>query len=123
VGFDLFLDGRCEIEVYPTITQDELQRVDVRDRITPFLPPRALPLLAQCKACQVGISKANESNILYFNHVFEPNIFIDNLGNEMAKKVHAFYRHQPFQALEVGIPEKDFYASSINHVKLYYLFN
>ena len=121
VGFDLFLNGHSEIELYPTITQDELRRVDIRSRILPLLPPHALPLLEQCSIFQVGISPANESNILYFDNVFNPNSFIDNLGNEMSKKVHAYYRHEPVQVLQVGIPEKEFYARSIEQVKLYYL--
>ncbi|MBW4616811.1 MAG: LynF/TruF/PatF family peptide O-prenyltransferase [Desmonostoc vinosum HA7617-LM4] len=120
VGFDLFLDGRSEIELYPTITRDELQRVDIRSRIISLLPPCALPLLDQCEMLQVGISAANESNILYFSDVLDPNSFIDNLGNEMAKKVHAYYRHQPVRHLLVGVPEKDFYAPAIEKVKLYY---
>jgi LynF/TruF/PatF family peptide O-prenyltransferase len=122
VGFDLFLDGRTEIELYSVTYEDELRRTDIQSRITPLLPPLALPLLDQCEFFQVGISPANESNMLYFNFSTESNNLIDNLGNELAKKVHAYYRHQPFQVLQVGIPEKEFYSSSIEKVKLYYFF-
>nr|QGA72590.1 MusF1 [Desmonostoc sp. PCC 7906] len=120
VGFDFYLDGRSEIEIYPTIYQEELERADIQSRILPLLPPRALPLLKQCEVLQVGFSPANKSNILYFDFVSDPNTFIDNLGNEMAKKVHAYYRHQPVKHVLVGISEKDLYASSIEKVKLYY---
>ncbi|MFN6515995.1 MAG: LynF/TruF/PatF family peptide O-prenyltransferase [Nostoc sp. CreGUA01] len=120
VGFDLFFNGQSEIEVYPIINQDELQQVHIRNRIIPLLPPRALPLLKQCEVFQVGFSPANESNILYFDFVRDPNGFVDNLGNEMTKKVHAYYRHQPVKSLTVGIPEHNFYERSIEHVKLYY---
>jgi LynF/TruF/PatF family peptide O-prenyltransferase len=123
VGFDLFFDGRSEIEIYPVITQYELQRADIRSRIIPLLPPRALSLLDKCKYFQVGFSRANESNVLYFDTVFDANSFIDNLGNEMAKKIHAYYRHQPFFSLVVGIPEKDFYAPCIEQVKLSYRYH
>ncbi|MBD2613212.1 LynF/TruF/PatF family peptide O-prenyltransferase [Nostoc punctiforme FACHB-252] len=123
VGFDLFFNGESEIEVYPIISQDELQQFHIRDRIIPLLPPRALPLLQQCAVFQVGFSEANESNILYFDYVHDPNSFVDNLGNEMTKKVHAYYRHQPIKSLTVGIPEHNFYGRAIEHVKLYYDMN
>ncbi len=123
VGFDLFFDNHSEIELYPTIFEDKLRRADVRNQITPLLPPLALPLLDQCEVFQIGISQANDSNILYFDDVYDPNSFVDNFGNEMVKKVHAYYRHQPIKKLLVGAPEKDFYARSIEHAKLYYRMN
>jgi LynF/TruF/PatF family peptide O-prenyltransferase len=120
VGFDFFLDGRAAVEVYPTFFPKELQRGDVQLYLKSILPPQALPLLEKSASFQIGISDANESDVLYFDHVFDPNSFVDNLNNEMAKKVHAYYRHQPVKALLVGIPESEFSAWSIQHLKMYY---
>lgn len=120
IGFDFFLNGRAAVEVYPTFNQEDLQRVDVQVQLRNILPARALPLLDRSKWFQIGISDANESDVLYFNSVFDPNSFVDNLDNQMAKRVHAYYRHQPLKFLYVGIPESEFSAWSIQNMKMYY---
>lgn len=120
IGFDFFADGRTEIELYPTFLPEDLARLDVQQKLTALLPPKARPLLQRCTAFQLGISRANESDILYFNHPLDPDGFIDNLGNPLAKKVHGYYRHQPVKKLLVGIPEHEFFAWSIQQVKMYY---
>ncbi len=120
IGFDFFLDGRTDIELYPTFGPEDLQRADVQTYLRSILPARALPLLDKCPSFQMGISKSNESDALYFNHPIDPNDFVDNLGNEMAKKVHGYYRNQPVKELLVGIPASEFLANSLRKVKMYY---
>jgi len=120
VGFDFFLDGRASVEVYPTFYLKDLQRVDIQVYLAQTLPKKALPLLNKSTNFQIGISNTNESDVLYFNHPLDPDSFIDNLANEMAKKVHAYYRHQPVKRLLLGIPSHEFSAWSIQSVKMYY---
>lgn len=122
VGFDFFLDGRSAIELYPTLSSEELRRVDVQQRLAKVLSPPALRLLDQSRALQIGFSEANEGKILYY-HVLNPNNFIDNLGNEMASRVHAYYRHQPVRGLVVCIPESELIAGSIQKLNMYYSMN
>ena len=119
IGFDLCLDGRAEIELYPTLAEEELQQISVQRKLAKLLPNLALQLLENCHAIQIGFSKANPCKILYF-HPQDPNYFIDNLGNEMAKRVHAYYRHQPVGDLVVAIPENELLGRSIHHLNLYY---
>jgi LynF/TruF/PatF family peptide O-prenyltransferase len=120
MGFDFFLNGHSAIEIYPSFDREDLQRADVQMLLKNMLPPPALPLLAQCTSFQFGISPENESDALYFNCPPDPNYFVENLNNEMAKKVHSYYRHQPFKYLLVGIPQAEFFERSIESVKMYY---
>ncbi|NEO31391.1 MAG: LynF/TruF/PatF family peptide O-prenyltransferase [Symploca sp. SIO3C6] len=119
VGFDFWLDGRNAIELYPTISAEEWQRVDVRQRLTTVFSPPALRLLDDCYKLQIGFSQANESKILYF-HALEPSNFVDNLGNDLASRIDAYYRHQPVKALVVSIPESELLAGSIQKLNMYY---
>lgn len=119
IGFDFCLDGRAEIELYPTLSEEELKQISIRKKLATMLPALALQLLENCHAIQIGFSKANPCKILYF-HPQDPNYFIDNLGNEIAKRVHAYYRHQPVKDLVVAIPENQLLGQSIQQLNLYY---
>lgn len=119
VGFDFYLDGSTAIEVYPTLFDEDLLRADVRELLGRVLPSKALMLLKACHALQIGFSKANESKVLYF-HPIDSKGFADSLGNEMAKKVNAYYRNQPVMDLLVAIPEIELRKESIQRLNLYY---
>lgn len=123
VGFDFFFDNRAAVEVYPTFYPADLQRPDVQAYLTSTLPAKALPLIDESKWFQLGISDENDSDVLYFNSVKSPNSFVDNLGNEMVKQVHAHYRNRVFHDLYIGIPESEFSAESIQRAKIYYMMN
>jgi LynF/TruF/PatF family peptide O-prenyltransferase len=123
VGFDFFFDNRAAVEVYPTFYPADLQRPDVQAYLTSTLPAKALPLIDESKWFQLGISDENDSDVLYFNAVKSPNNFVDRLGNEMVKQVHAHYRNRVFHDLYIGIPESEFSAESIQRAKMYYSMN
>lgn len=120
VGFDFFFNNRSSVEVYPTFYREDLQRFEVKKHLEEILPPRAFKLLPESEWFQIGISNDNESDVLYFNDLICPNSFIDNLANQLTNRVHAYYRHQPFKTMLVGIPMAEFSAWSIQKVKLYY---
>lgn len=123
VGFDFFFDNRAAVEVYPTFYPADLQRSDVQAYLTSRLPAKALPLLYESRTVQIGISKDNDSDILYFNNFKSPNSAVDYLKNEMVKQVHSHYRNRVFNDLYLGIPESEFYTNSIQRVKMYYHMN
>ncbi|MEA5536880.1 DUF5838 family protein [Crocosphaera sp. XPORK-15E] len=123
VGFDFFLDNRAEVEVYPTFYPADLQRPDVQAYLAKKFPAKALRLLSESGACQIGISASNDSDILYFNNFKSPNSAVDYLDNEMVNQVHAHYRNRVFQDLYIGVPESEFSANSIQRVKMYYHMN
>ncbi|QEI40303.1 hypothetical protein BMF77_00868 [Dolichospermum sp. UHCC 0315A] len=119
IGFDFSLNGSHEIEVYPTLSAEEFVRENVQIRLAKILPAKALEFLKVCHLLQIGFSQANESKILYF-HPTDHNYFVDNLGNHLADRVHAYYRHQAVRALVVCIPESELIKSSIQKLNMYY---
>lgn len=119
VGFDFYLDGRTEIEIYPMLVEEDCLRANVQKLLSRILPSKALILLKACHALQIGYSKANDSKVFYF-HPIDNKFFADSLDNEMAKKVNAYYKKQPVMGLVVGIPELEFRKESIQRLNLYY---
>ncbi|WP_414567368.1 DUF5838 family protein [Nostoc sp. CCY 9925] len=120
VGFDFFFDNRSAVEVYPTFYPTDLQRSDVQAYLTSILPVKALPLLNESTCVQIGISDQNDSDVLYFAGFKSPNRAVDYVGNEMVKQVHSHYRNRVFHDLYLGMPESEFFADSIQRVKMYY---
>ena len=123
VGFDFFFDNRAAVEVYPNFYPADLQRPEVQAYLAAKLPTRAFQLVNESRWFEIGISDENDSDVLYFNSVKSPNNFVDILGNEMVKQVHAQYRNRVFHELYIGVPESEFSASSIQRVKMYYQMN
>ncbi len=123
VGFDFFFNNQAAVEVYPTFYSNDLQRPDVQAYLTSTLPPKALPLLKESGALQIGISDENDSDVLYFTNLKSPNSAVDYLNNQMVDRVHAHYRNRAFNNLYLGIPESEFSASYIQRVKMYYHMN
>lgn len=122
VGFDFFLDGRSAIEVYTTVSEDNLRRGEVRERLAKVLSPVALKLLDSCSLLIVGFSKNNPENILYYQPR-DPESFIAQLRNDLARRCHAYYQGQPLVRTLVGLREKQLLAGFIENVNLYYLMN
>ncbi|NER39083.1 MAG: LynF/TruF/PatF family peptide O-prenyltransferase [Oscillatoria sp. SIO1A7] len=119
VGFDFYLDGRTDIEIYPMLVEEDWLRAEVREKLEKMLPYQALKLLKACHALQIGFSKANDSKVIYF-HPIDNKGFAESLDNEMAKKVNAYYRNQPVIDLLVAIPELELRKRSIQRLNLYY---
>ncbi|HIK06149.1 MAG TPA: LynF/TruF/PatF family peptide O-prenyltransferase [Trichormus sp. M33_DOE_039] len=119
IGFDFHFNGRSEIEIYPIIGQDKLQQIDVQMKLAEFLSPQALRLLDNCRALDVGCSQANPEKILYYR-TLDPHNFIAELHNELANRVHAYYREQPVIETIVGLRETEIIAGKIENLNLYY---
>lgn len=123
VGFDLFFGNKAAVEVYPSFHPADLQRPDVQEYLAMTLPSKALLLLNESKWLEIGISDDNDSDVIYFNSVKSPNNFVNLLGNEMVKQVHAHYQNRVFQDLYIGVPKSEFSDSSIQRAKMYYMMN
>ncbi|HAX80154.1 MAG TPA: hypothetical protein DCY88_31040 [Cyanobacteria bacterium UBA11372] len=119
VGFDFYLDGRSAIEVYPTITLEDLQNLDVQARLAQVLSPSVWNLFDGCWALMIGISEANADKVLYYR-TRNPNNIIASLRNDTANRVHAYYQTQPFHGAIIGLQEREIVAGSIQNINLYY---
>jgi LynF/TruF/PatF family peptide O-prenyltransferase len=119
VGFAFNLDGRAATEIYPTLSLEQLKQFEIQVHLRKMLSPAALQLLQSSNALQIGFSQENKGKILYY-HPLEFNNFVDNLDNEMAKRVHAYYRHQDVKCMVVCIPESELGKGLIRNLNMYY---
>ena len=119
VGFDFYLDGRTNIELYPRILKKELQEVDVWKQLAKVVSPPTLQLLDSCWAFMLGFSKANPETILYCPTP-DPDSFIANLRNDLADRVHAHYKKQAVRGTIVAFRERELLAGAIENLNLYY---
>jgi len=119
VGFDLFLNGRSEIEMYPNIDEDWLKQPGIQKRLSLMLAKQTLDLTDSCWALGIGISQANPEKILYYR-TRDPDNFIPGLRNDLANRVQAFYRHQPVKGCIIGLRESEIIAKKIENINFYY---
>ncbi len=122
IGFDFYLDGRSEIELYPEIKKEDFQRVDVQQRLLQVLSPAALQPLEACNVTMVGFSKANPDNKIVYYRLEDKNNFLNYFSpNDLAQKVHAFYQQQPvLDSMWIGLPEQELRGGIIQNINLYY---
>ena len=121
IGFDLSLDGRSEIELYPYIRNQEFQIFDIQQRLASVLSPQALQFLHICSRICVGLSKANADKVVYF-YLKNINDFLNYFPvNDNARRVHAYYQQQPMREMCVAVQEKELLEGTIQKMNLYYL--
>lgn len=119
VGFDFCFNGRSDIKLYPEIKRHEFERVDVQLQLAKVLSTSALELLKYSSNFTVSLSRDKQEKTLNY-HPLDPNNFIYNLRNDMAKRVHNFYINKPVNHVIVGFPEKELISGAITNLSLYY---
>ncbi|WP_293123803.1 LynF/TruF/PatF family peptide O-prenyltransferase [Microcoleus sp. bin38.metabat.b11b12b14.051] len=122
IGFDFFLDGRSEIELYPEIQRADFQRIDVQQRLLQVLSLPALQPLEASNVMMVGFSKANPDNKIVYYSLEDKNNFLNYFSaNDLTRKVHAFYQQQPvLKSMWIGLAERELSAGIIQNINLYY---
>lgn len=119
IGVDFYLDGRTAVELYPVVFEEDLHRADLRELVGKMLPSKALKLLKDSEGVQIGFSKANKSKVFYFVPI-NPSLFVESLGNEIAKRANAYYGDRQFLNMVVAIPESELRKTSIQRLNMYY---
>ena len=122
LGFDLSLNGKSEMELYPYIRKTKFQQIDVQNRLAEVLSPQALQPLPACSRICVGLSKGNTEKIMYY-YLENINDFLNYFTpNDTAYRVHAYYLHQqPIREMCVALPESQLLARKVEKMNLYYL--
>lgn len=121
VGFDFYLDGRSEIELYVELTEEQFQQPQIRVLLEQSFPPAVLKPLQVSDVFHIGLSKANADPILYYNLNDKKDLLNYFAINDMARKVHAFYQHQEVLAeMWVGVAQQELLNSRIENIRLYY---
>lgn len=121
IGFDFYLDGRSAIELYPELKKDELNQPAIYHHLKTMLSPEALKPLPLCSLFGIGLSPANEANVLYY-HLENIQDFLSYFPiNDTARRVHDFYLQQEgSRKMWVALSESEMQAGKINNVNLYY---
>lgn len=121
VGFDFYLDGRSEIELYVELTEEQFQQPQIRALLEQSFPPTVLKPLQVSETFHIGLSKANTNPVLYYNLKDKKDLLNYFAINDMARKVHAFYQHQEVLAeMWVGVAQQELLNSRIENIRLYY---
>ncbi|QOV23248.1 LynF/TruF/PatF family peptide O-prenyltransferase [Anabaenopsis elenkinii] len=119
VGFDFYLNGKSTIELYPSMSKEELQRLDVKLKLSQVLSAPAFNVLDNFSSVLIGFTQENQDRLIY-GYLISPNEFIDNLQNDIANKVNSFYRGKNVLNTMICFKEKELIAGSLDNFNLYY---
>jgi LynF/TruF/PatF family peptide O-prenyltransferase len=120
IGFDLQFNGKSNIELYPYISKQDWQKVDVQQLLIQVLSPVSLQPLPICNRICVGLSKANSTRKIYYYLENLNDFFSYFPANDFARKVHAYYQQQPVKEMAVALLESELQAGTIQRMNLYY---
>jgi LynF/TruF/PatF family peptide O-prenyltransferase len=121
VGFDFYLDGRSEIELYSELTEEQFQQPHIRALLEQSFPPAVLKPLQVSSIFYSGLSKANANPVLYYHLKDKKDLLNYFAINDMARKVQAFYQHQEVSSkMWVGVAQQELLNSRIENIRLYY---
>jgi LynF/TruF/PatF family peptide O-prenyltransferase len=119
VGFDFYLNGHSTIELYLSMTQEELQMMDVKLRLAKVLSLPTLNLLDAFSSVLIGFTPKKQDRLIY-GYLINPNEFIDSLHNDVANRVHSYYRGKKVLDTMICLSEKELITGSLNNFNLYY---
>ncbi|MBD2301201.1 DUF5838 family protein [Nostoc sp. FACHB-190] len=120
IGFDFYLDGRSEIELYAELTEDQFQQPDTQAFLKQIFPPLVLQRLKAADDFLIGLSKANIQPVLYYKLKYQKELLNYFAINDTAHKVHTFYQHQEVYCMWIGVTQKELEKNKIENVRLYY---
>ena len=124
IGFDLYLDGSTEIEMYLEITEEYLKHSQVREVLQQNFSTKVLAPLASSNIVMIGLSQPNSNPVFYiqlknkqdFSHYF--------LTNSTIERVVSFYRQQTtLPYIWVAGSKQELEKNRIESIRLYYHFN
>jgi len=121
IGFDFYLDGRSEIELYAELKEEQFQQPDTQAFLKQIFPLPVLQPLQAADIFHIGLSKANADPVLYYLLKEKKDLLNYFAITDTAQKVHAFYQHQAtLPYMWVGVTQKELQQSRIENVRLYY---
>lgn len=121
IGFDFYFDGRCEIELYAALSENQFQQPAIRSLLEQSFSTAVLNPLQCSDQFYTGISKANIDPVLYYHLKNRKDLLSYFSINETAQQVHAFYQHQEvLSEMWVGVTQSELEKSRIDQIRLYY---
>ena len=133
IGFDFFLDGRSEIEIYAAISEEVNRQPHLpqcgrgyflKKYMQDNFSQRVSSLIAAANVFMIGFSRANKEPVLYFGFYDFMDLFKHFTFNDLADRVCNFCQHQDRIYLTwVGVTaselEKDRLESSRIYFRIY----
>ncbi len=83
-GINMYLDGRTDTEIYPSLTPEDFKDSELMADLGLMDVPREL--LSQCKALFISFRK-NKKRVLHF-YPFDPTKFLAFIGNQQLKGIY-----------------------------------
>lgn len=125
VGFDFYLDGSTEIELYLEITEDYFKQPQKQPQVQKALQQRfstkVLAPLEKSHVFYIGLSQANANPVLYYNLKNKQDFSTYFSTNSTAGRVVSFYQQQTtLPHMWVAATEQEFEKNKIESIRLYY---
>ncbi|MDF0551757.1 DUF5838 family protein [Kamptonema sp. UHCC 0994] len=121
IGFDFYLNGRSEIELYCELTEKQFQQPDIQSFLKQTFPPFVLEPLKVSSTFLMGLSKDNAEPVLYYCLKDKKDLLSYFSINDTAQRVHAFYQNQPVSSfMWLGVAQGELQKTRIENIRLYY---
>jgi LynF/TruF/PatF family peptide O-prenyltransferase len=121
IGFDYYLDGQSDIEIYASLGEQELKNPNVRTFLQKNFSQAALHPLEASSVFYTGLSKGNSSPVLYYALKDKKDLQHYFRLNDTAQRVQGFYQdRETVSSIWVGVAEQELQKSRIENIRLYY---
>ena len=121
IGFDFYLNGHSDIELYLEIMEEDFQRPEIRNLLQQSFSESVLAPLKNADIFYIGLSQANANPVLYFRLKRKQDLLTNFRVNSAAQRVHSFYQQQvTLPHIWVGVAEQELQNSWIENIRLYY---
>ncbi|MDJ0598635.1 MAG: LynF/TruF/PatF family peptide O-prenyltransferase [Crocosphaera sp.] len=122
VGFHLYLKGKSEVRLYPSVSRNEFEKIEIQSQLSQILSTPALKLLEDSGAISL-VLKEDGDKILHYHLLPEKvNLFVDNLHQDILTRAHAPYRDKcQSLGVTVSLSEKELLNGSLKTINVYYM--
>ena len=121
IGFDLFLDGSTEIEIYLEITEEYLKYSQVQELLQQNFSTKVLAPLPNSHIFMIGLSQANADPVLYYRLKNKQDFSVYFRTNSAAERVVNFYQRQTTMPhMWVASTKQELEKNRVESIKLYY---
>ncbi len=122
VGFHLYLNGKSEVRLYPCVSRNEFEKIEIQSQLSQILSTPALKLLEDSGAISLVLKEDGDKILHYHLAPEKVNLFVDNLHQDMLTRAHAPYRDKcQSLGITVSLSEKELLNGSLKTINVYYM--
>jgi len=121
IGFDFYFNSESEIEIYAEVAEKDFFKPETQNLVWRNFPQSALAPLPASDLFFTGLSKANNSPVLYYHLKDRQSLSNYFRLNDTAQRVHNFYQYREIlPQMWVGTAQKELEKTRIDNIRLYY---